>query len=84
MVWSKKTLQKLAPVLAAGKANSVGKSKTESMINLAKPIRKTIARANKSFYREGTLGLPMPEAIGRLPITGKVTGLQVVLKHYAN
>ena len=84
MVWSKKTLQKLAPVLAAGKASSVGKSKTESMVNLAKPLRKTIARANKSFYREGTLGLPMPEAIGRLPITGKVTGLQVVLKHYAN
>jgi hypothetical protein len=83
MAWSKKTLQKLAPVLAAGKASSVSRLKTETAKSLPKPLRKTVLRANKAFSHENTLGLPMPDAIGRLPITGKVTGLQVILKGYA-
>jgi hypothetical protein len=84
MAWSKTTLQKLAPVLATGKVSSVGKPKPESIKTLPKALRKTVIKANKIFNKEGTLGLPMPDAIGRLPITGKVTGTQVILKMYAN
>jgi hypothetical protein len=84
MVWSKATLQKLVPVLAAGGVSSVSKTKVGPTGLLPKSLRKTIVRANKSFNHENTLGLPMPDAVGRLPITGKVTGLQVILRRYAN
>jgi hypothetical protein len=83
MAWSKTTLQKLAPVLAAGKVSSVNKPKPELTQALPKTLHKTVVRANKTFNKEGTLGLPMPDAIGRLPLTGKVTGTQIILKAYA-
>jgi len=82
MTWSKQTLQKLAPVLAAGKVDFVGKIKSKPAESLSKPLQKTVVNANKAFYK-GTLGLPLPDAIGRLPITGKVTGTQVILKRFA-
>lgn len=80
MAWSRETLERLAPVLAAGKADMVDKSKKNTNVKaLPKPLRKTAMRANKTFRKE-TLGLPLPEAIGRLPITGKITGTQKILK----
>ena len=82
MAWSKATLQKLAPILAAGKVDAIGKTGKKSMKCLPKSLQKTMAKARKVPCRS-TLGLPAPEAIGTLPITGKVTGLQVILKAYA-
>jgi len=80
MAWSKATLQKLAPVLAAGKVDAVGKINQETDIkHLPTPLRKTAASASKAFCR-GAVGLPSPDAIGRLPISGKVTGTQKILK----
>jgi hypothetical protein len=83
MTWSKATLQRLAPVLAAGKVGSVGKTKSEEPTeSLRQPLQKTVAKAKRTFCKN-TLGLPLPGAIGRLHITGKVTGTQVILKRYA-
>ena len=82
MAWSKKTLEKLAPVLAAGRVTSVGEAKIESPKSPPKSLRRTAAKASKAYLKY-TLGLPTPEAIGVLPITGRVTGLQVILKGYA-
>lgn len=66
--------------MAAGKADMVDKSKKNTNVKaLPKPLRKTAVKANKTFRKE-TLGLPLPEAIGRLPITGKITGTQKILK----
>jgi len=80
MAWSKKTLEKLAPVLAAGKVDTVDKTKQDASKKiLPEPLRKTAASASKAF-RKYTLGLPSPDAIGRLPISGKITGTQKILK----
>jgi len=83
MAWSRATLQKLVPILAAGKVDSVRKTTASPVEYLPKSLYKTIVKANKIFNKDGTLGLPMPDAIGRLPITGKVTGTQQILKAYA-
>jgi len=83
MAWSKTTLKKLAPVLAAGKIAAINKVEhTTDAERLPAPLRKGAVSANKAF-RSGTLGFPTPEAIGRLPLTGKVTGTQKILKLFA-
>ena len=76
MAWSSKTLKKLAPVLAVGTVSFQTKEGKES---LPKPLRKAAASASKAF-RRGTVGLPSPDAIGKLPISGKITGTQKILK----
>ena len=78
MAWSKRTLKKLAPVLAAGQV--VLKKGTEASA-LPKPLRQAAASASKAF-RRGKIGFPAPEAIGKLPISGKVTGTQKLLKYF--
>lgn len=80
MSWSKETLVKLAPVLAVGKVDAVGKAQSSGLPN---PLRKATVRANRAFRRGGVIGLPEPEAIGRLPISGKVTGTLKLLKGFA-
>ena len=80
MAWSKETLNHLAPILAAKqitlhKAQHVPRA-------LPKPLRKITAKAKKAFLKRAT-GLPHPDAIGTLPINGKVSGTQVLLKLYA-
>jgi len=79
MAWSKRTLKKLAPVLAAGNARIQAKQTAKE---LPAPLRKVAVSANKAF-RRGAAGLPNPTVIGTLPLTGKVTGTQKLLKLYA-
>ena len=79
MAWSSETLKKLAPVLAVGKITFEHKKNDEGF---PVPLRKAAARASKAF-RRGTAGLPSPDAIGTLPITGKITGTQKILKLFA-
>ena len=81
MAWSRETLEKLAPILAAGRVDALGKTKTDAQ-RLPKPLRKTAASASKAF-RKGALGLPTPDAVGRLNLSGKVTGTQKILKLFA-
>jgi hypothetical protein len=76
MAWSRKTLKKLAPVLAAG---DITFQSSEHKEELPKPLQKTAASASKAFRRRA-LGLPAPSAIGTLPITGKITDTQKILK----
>lgn len=76
MAWSRKTLKKLAPVLAAGTVSFPHKEIKESF---PVPLRKAAASASKAF-RRGTAGLPYPDAIGRLPLSGKTTGTKIILK----
>lgn len=79
MAWSKATLKKLAPVLAAGKATFESR---ETAQELPAPLRNAAASASKAF-RKGALGLPDPDSIGRLPTSGKVTGTQILFKRFA-
>ncbi len=76
MAWSIKTLKKLAPVLAAG---NVAFKPIEHNESLPKPLRKAVASASKAL-RRGIAGLPSPDAIGTIPISGKITGTQKILK----
>ena len=76
MAWSRTTLKKLAPVLAARDITLRSKEPKEE---LPRPLQKSAASASKAF-RRGALGLPSPDAIGTLPITGKITGTQKILK----
>jgi hypothetical protein len=78
MAWSSKTLKKLAPVLAAG---TVSLNKKIEPAALPKPLRKAAASASKAL-RRGAAGLPHPDSIGVLPISGKMTGTQKILKLY--
>jgi hypothetical protein len=79
MAWSKRTLKKLTPVLAAG--NVAFQAKQEAP-ELPRPLRKAAVSANKAF-RRAAAGLPAPDAIGTLPLSGKVTGTQKILKLFA-
>ena len=84
MAWSKKTLIQLAPILAARQA--VLQKAQPVKPELPKPLVKTAAQANKNFRgrtRKWSLGMPHPDAIGTLPITGKVTGTHVLLKLFS-
>jgi len=81
MAWSKKTLKQLAPILAARQAvlQKIQPEKPE----LPKLLVKSAAKANRDFRRKvrnWSIGLPHPDAIGTLPITGKITGTQIMLK----
>ena len=79
MAWSKKTLIKLAPVLACGQIVFREKDK---IAPLPKSLRKAAASASKAF-RRNAVGLPYPDSIGRLPISGHVTGTHILLKLFA-
>ena len=79
MAWSSKTLKRLAPVLASGRV--VLNEKTE-MLPLPKPLREAAVSANKAFRRE-MAGLTNPDSIGALPLSGKITGTQKILKLFA-
>ena len=78
MAWSRKTLKQLAPILACGQV--VLKEKNELAV-LPVPLRKAATSASKAF-RRGTAGLPNPDSIGTLPLSGKVTGTQKILKMF--
>ena len=80
MAWSKQTLQHLAPILAANQI-AIRQHLPEPKV-LPKSLRKISIKARKEFLKRAT-GLPHPDAIGTLPICGKVTGTQVILKLYA-
>jgi hypothetical protein len=79
MAWSRRTLKKLAPILAKGEAIFQAK---QEISELPKPLRNAAVSASKAF-RKGVLGLPSPNAIGTLPLSGKVTGTQKILKLFA-
>jgi len=79
MAWSKQTLKQLTPMLAGG---DVRKTPKTNQSVLPVPLRKAAASARKAF-RRGGLGLPAPDSIGTLPLSGKVTGTQILLKHFA-
>ena len=84
MAWSKQTLIQLAPILATKNVAIQGSQLTRPQ--LPKPLIKTAAQANKKFFKSvknWSTGLPHPDAIGTLPIVGKRTGTQVLLKLYA-
>ena len=76
MAWSKRTLKQLAPMLAGGTIRKVP-STTPS---LPAPLQNAAASARKAFRCRNTRGLPAPNAIGTLPLSGKVTGTQKLLK----
>ena len=79
MAWSKETLKKLAPVLAAGNISLSKKKQTNN--KLPESLRKAAQRAVKSL-NNSIKGLPNPDSIGTLPISGKITGTQVLLKSF--
>jgi len=84
MAWSKQTLKHLAPILAAKQAK-LQKAQPEKQ-ELPEPLLKTAAQANRAFRKsiqKWSTGMPHPDAIGTLPITGKITGTQVLLKLFA-
>ena len=70
MAWSKKTLKQLAPVLACGR---VALDVKQEPVDLPKLLSKAAASASKALLRE-TAGLPHPDAIGALPLSGKTSG----------
>ena len=81
MAWSVKTLKRLAPILANGQITLDVKSESEPL-PVSKALRKTVAKAGRAFCM-GTMGLPHPDSIGRLPVNGKITGTQKLLHLFA-
>ena len=82
MTWSKQTLIQLAPMLAGGRIQRHSLSVSE----LPKTLHLAVRSAQGNFgvrFRAGGAGLPNPDAIGTLPICGKVTGTQTLLKLFA-
>ena len=79
MAWSRQTLKQLAPMLAGG---NVCKTPSAAEAELPIPLKKAAASARLAF-RRNTAGLPAPNAIGTLPLSGKVTGTQILLKCFA-
>ena len=79
MAWSKRTLTQLAPILAGGRI-ALRNEATEK--ETPRPLLKAAARASKAFSR-GKAGLPVPEAIGRLSLSGKICGTQKILHIFA-
>ena len=77
--WSKTTLQKLAPILACGKVSLISKSE---VFPLPAPLQRAAVTAKKTLQRQ-TSGLPAPDSIGVLPISGKTTGTQKLLKFFS-
>ena len=81
MAWSKRTLKQFAPVLAAGQITLKAAPASEQPV-LPASLRNAATSARRAF-RRGTVGLPAPDAIGKLPICGKITGTQKLLKLFA-
>ena len=79
MAWSRRTLKKLAPVLAAGSVTFQAKQEKPE---LPQPLRKAAASARKALCR-GAAGLPAADSIGILRLGGKITGMQKILKALA-
>jgi len=79
MAWSKKTLKQIAPILASEQVVLAAK---DDPLPLPRPLRKAAASASKTF-RRGAKGLPDPDAIGTLPINGKISGTLKLLKSFA-
>ena len=78
MAWSERTLTHFVPMLAGGKLRKCSGNPP----CLPQPLQSASACARNNF-RKGGLGLPNPDAIGSLPIQGKVTGTQILLKLFA-
>ena len=79
MAWSKETLTRFLPVLAAGNAQiETGSQMREAF------IRAAVERAGKSRHKlRNTLGSPDPDRIDRLPaMTGKVTPIFNALRPF--
>ena len=74
MAWSKQTLERFVPILAGG---TVCRTPAPS---LPVPLKNTAESVRKAF--KNTKGLPAPSAIGRLPLNGKITGTQTLLRHF--
>ena len=81
MAWSKRTLKQFAPVLAAGQITLKAPPASE-LPALPEPLRKAATSARRVF-RSGSAGLPAPNAIGKLPISSKITETQKLLKLFA-
>ena len=84
MAWSKKTLSQLAPILASKQITLQKYLAIPS--ELPKFLVKSAAQANKDFLKKNrnwSAGLPHPDAIGTLPVSGKRSGTQVLLKLYS-
>ena len=79
VAWSKRTLKRLAPMLASWQVVLCGK---DEALPLPKPLHKAAASASKAF-RRGAAGLPHPDSIGTLPINGQITGTQKILRLFA-
>jgi len=77
MAWSAKTLKKLAPVLAAGQVDFIGKREEAPLPAL---LRKAAESTNKAFRRRAVrqgAGLPNPDDMGHVPLSnGKVISIQ--------
>jgi hypothetical protein len=78
MAWSKRTLKQFAPMLAGGNVRKIPAAEP----SLPASLRKAATKARRAF-RNGTAGLPAPSAIGALPLSGKVTGTQILIKRFA-
>jgi hypothetical protein len=78
MAWSKKTLAKFSPILAAGRA-VLGSVKSEEV---PEPEKKAVVAVNNSF-RNRANGFPNPDAIGTVLLNnGKVSSLQKLLRSF--
>jgi hypothetical protein len=81
--WSKSTLKRLAPILAHREELEI---REKSVHSLEPVFKKAIAKANKQFKPQHTLGAVAPEAVGNLTAIaiGKVNPTYLTLKFYAN
>jgi len=73
MAWSIQTLKKFAPVLASGSAILCHSQQPTHLFNISK-----ISVCNR--FKKYAFGFPFPDSIPTLPITGKVTPTQKLLK----
>jgi hypothetical protein len=82
MAWSRKTLVKFAPLLANKCSFRFPERRKNGLeaASLGKSVKKTAKRFKKILC---SLGLPMPEAIGRIPAIerGNTRPLQIFLKN---
>jgi len=79
MAWSKETLARFLPVLAAGNAQIETGSQVQETL-----IRAAVEKVSKIRHKpRNTLGSPDPDRIDRLPaMTGKVTPIFNALRPF--